>query len=124
MDEVTGEHVLHSEIDLDEAGEPALTHHDAIGLVSGHAIVETLRIHPDDPLSARCSVRHCVLTRRAEWITRVETRLDFSADAAGFRLQARLEAREGGERVFERSWDEQIPLAPLEAPAHADPAAP
>ena len=108
-DATSGEHVLEIALDLTEEGEPALTRLEAIGLEAGHAIVETFRIHPDDPLSARTSIRHRVRSQRAGWSARVESSVELCASREAWRLRAVLEAFENEARVFVRTWDRSIP---------------
>jgi len=98
--------VLH---DMDEAGRPVLTHFGSIDLTQGHGMVETYSIHPDDPLSARAELEHRTESRRGDWRARVESAVRLTAERGEFRLRARLEAWEGDERVFSRSWDRRLP---------------
>jgi len=115
VDAATGEHVLEVVIDLADDGEPALTRLEDIDLETGHAIVETFRIHPDDPASASLAIHHRVRTRRGAWSTRVETALELRADASAFHLSARLEALEDERPVFARAWVEALPRTPRAA---------
>jgi len=92
----------------DETGEVARTRYDAIDLEIGHAIDERFAIDPDDPLTAEAEIVHRRLMRRGGWSPRVETRCRLTADAEWFRLEASVEAREGGAPFCERRWDEKI----------------
>jgi hypothetical protein len=68
-----------------------------------------IEILDSDPLSARAEVAHETELARGPWCARVETRMRLSASKQEFRLESRLEAREGEHLVFSRSWDDRIP---------------
>lgn len=103
MDAVTGEVVLTRDrdrgawrtVDTDVA-------YDATG---------TLRfsILPDDPLSACQEFTLSTEMGRDGWRTRTTAFSRLQATASHFILQSRLEAYEGGQRVFARSWDLRLP---------------
>ena len=82
---------------------------EPIDLDLGHHVVRRYRIGQSDPLSARAEVEQETTFRRGDWCVRVATRTRLSATREAFRLEAALEADEGGERFFERHWDEHIP---------------
>ena len=69
----------------------------------------TYRIVDGDPLSA--SVHVCCTTGlgRGEWQTRVETDSRMRSTATEFLVTQRLEAFEGDERVYERTWELALP---------------
>lgn len=103
-DPATGEVVQTTWIDVEPGGEPSRTRYPALGLESGHAIVERVSIRPDDPLSARAEVRQTVVQLRASGELRVETRVELSADAEHFHVRGELRALEDGREVFARSY--------------------
>jgi hypothetical protein len=108
-DLTTNEIVYTTAIDVDDAGNPALTVVPEIDLETGHGIVECFRILPHDPLSAQARISQTIARRRAGWRTRIETEIRLSATEGAFRLQAGLTAYEGEECVFSRSWDRLAP---------------
>lgn len=71
--------------------------HDRFSIVEG------------DPLSAAVtSTRRLTLTR-GSWGVEVRTTSEMTADRDRFRLVDRVEAYEGSERVFERTWERDVP---------------
>ena len=92
--------------DLDSG---AVMHVDAINMDLGHTVERRFTIGETDPLSARAEIVEKLMMRRADWIVRVEVMTRMSADAAAFRVVARLRAMEGDDEVFRRDWDERIP---------------
>ena len=66
-------------------------------------------MHPDDPLSAEQEINLATTMGRPGWRVRTESQTRISCTADAFVLQARLEAWEGDDKVFERTWDRQIP---------------
>ncbi len=110
----TGELVHRVIIDMNDAGEPSLERLVDIDLEVGHGLAEVFRIRDDDPLSASAEVTHRTVTRRGDWDVRVEVGATLRATVDAFLLEARLEAREGGEGgdvVVRRVWNETIPRA-------------
>jgi hypothetical protein len=70
---------------------------------------ELFTIREGDPLSAAVeSSRRLGLTRR-DWNIAVRTKSRITGDLTDFRLVDTVEAFEGGERVFERTWDRSVP---------------
>ena len=96
-------------LDLEPDGRPSLTRMDDIALTTGHGVRERFSIHPDDPLSALAQVLQRGYVERDGWSARIEVESELSATADVFRLEARLCAWEGEERVFERRWVRRIP---------------
>ena len=68
-----------------------------------------LAIHPDDPTSARHESGWERTFARGDWEVRTRGGMVMTSDHANFRLEARVEAFEGDERLFHRTWDETIP---------------
>jgi putative CocE/NonD family hydrolase len=79
------------------------------GLVSGSIVREKWTIQPDDPLSARGETHWTDVMSRNGFSLRTETRSRMHSDAKNFYLEARIEAYEGKELVFERDFREEIP---------------
>jgi putative CocE/NonD family hydrolase len=93
-----------------EDGHVALSRLEAAGNIEGgDGTVMELRIHPDDPLRAYASMLQRTDLRRGPWRVSVETEIQIRCTKSHFVVAARLEAWEGGERVFHRSWDERVP---------------
>ncbi|MSP83419.1 MAG: CocE/NonD family hydrolase [Alphaproteobacteria bacterium] len=66
-------------------------------------------IREGDPLSARTETRRRVGYSRGAWSVRIESRTELTADRDAFRFRADLDAFEGSDRVFARSWNVAIP---------------
>jgi predicted acyl esterase len=95
---------------FDEDGRVALSRLAAAGdIEGGDGTVTELRIHPEDPLRARASMLQRTELGRGTWRVSVETEIVIRCTQAHFFVEARLEAWEGSERVFHRSWDERVP---------------
>ncbi|MCP5080116.1 MAG: CocE/NonD family hydrolase [Alphaproteobacteria bacterium] len=93
---------------VDDFGEDKdLTH----GLISGSVGRETYTISDADPLSARATTHWTqTLSREDGWSVRIETFQEMWADGSHFHINARIEAYEGDELVFEKAWtDETVP---------------
>jgi len=90
-------------------GGAALACIDEIDLTVGYTVRKTFRINAYDPLTARAELEQKTIFRRGDWRVRIECRTALSADKENFRIQASLEAFEGGEQVSRRDWDETLP---------------
>jgi hypothetical protein len=108
-DPSTGEVVVRSTLDLDDEGGLALSRVDPIRLDVGYGITETLRLRPDDPLSAEVRMEHQSLARRGDWEVHVRSHTRVTATADHIRVEAELQASEGRTKVFVKQWDETIP---------------
>ena len=82
-----------------------LTH----GLQTGETMTELWEVHPDDPLSARAVHTWEQRLSRGDWRVRTEVHTEMTASASHLRLQARLTAYEGETKIFERSFDDEVP---------------
>jgi predicted acyl esterase len=72
--------------------------------------METYTIRDGDPLSARAQVDHSIVLKRgSEWDTRLETRSVLTATRATFRISVHAQAWRGSERIWSKSWDDEIP---------------
>ena len=69
----------------------------------------TYRIADGDPLSASVHVRCTTDLGRGEWRTRVETDSRMTSTATEFLVTQRLDAYEGDERVYPRTWELALP---------------
>jgi putative CocE/NonD family hydrolase len=108
-DLLTGEVVHRLFIDGGVFGPAGLIRIDEIEQELGHVMTCEYRIRDDDPLSARAEVVQSYVMARGDWRVRIEARAAMSADAQAFHLAAGLEAYEGEEQVFARTWDDSIP---------------
>ena len=102
-DLATGESVLRID---DDFGEKLIKAH---GLAAAQSCREVYRIGPDDPLSAAAECRWTTELRRDGWRARTESRSTLTADAETFHIDAELEAFEGDERVFHKTWQRAVP---------------
>jgi len=79
-----------------------------IGTETGLEKSTQYRIKPDDPTSARASVKHQFTCRGPDWDTRINTNTAVSCDREFFYVEADLQAFEGDKRVFARSWNRRV----------------
>jgi putative CocE/NonD family hydrolase len=79
------------------------------GLETAEVSTETLTIGEGDPSSPEVTAKSRIAHRRGDWSVRIETLLRLTSDGLRFRLQARLDAFEGEDRVFARDWVASIP---------------
>ncbi len=77
-------------------------------VVEEHA-VDTYSIIEGDPLSAETRADWTIGLSRGDWRTRVVTASVMTSDADSFLLTDSVEAYEGEERIFARSWTKKIP---------------
>ncbi len=105
VDPVTGETRLSIKSDSGEVQD------QTTGLVSSMKRGEVWRITPGDPLSARSDFDWSRTMARGDWAVRIDTTLSQWADQRNFFIEATLEAFEGSEKVFEKTFSEQIPRA-------------
>ena len=71
--------------------------------------VTTYRIVDGDPLSAEVHVRCSSALGRGGWLARVDTESRMTSTATEFLVTQRLDAYEGEERIYSRSWELAIP---------------
>lgn len=102
-DLLTGRHALIVE---DEGGTYENLDH---GLVTQESMSERWEIAEDDPLSARVAIRWEQNLSRGDWAVRTVAEGEMTGDADRLRMQATIRAWEGGEQVFEKSYDESCP---------------
>ena len=69
----------------------------------------TFSISEGDPLSARVVCRVDGTFGRGDWRTSARTHTEMTADAEAFHITCRLEAFEGDDLAFERTWTYDIP---------------
>lgn len=104
-------------VERDETGTVELRTVDDNGLVRvpssgieiGSRVAERFSIDPADPLSARVESAWTWRVGRDLWRTRTESRTVMWSDEREFHLEACLEAFEGDERIFIKTWRESIP---------------
>ncbi len=101
-DQVSG--ITHLEITDDFGLVKDLDHQ----LETGGVARETWSIDPLDPLSATASLHWTSELNRPPLQTRTETFASMRCDATHFYLQAKIEAFEQDELIFEKSFDEKI----------------
>jgi uncharacterized protein len=82
---------------------------DDIALDVTRRAVERYSWVADDVTSVRGETRWSMGFTRGDWKIRTETRTVLTSTETTFRLHAQLDAYEGAERVFERSWRLTIP---------------
>lgn len=103
-------------IEQDESGAVMLQSRDDLGRFrnqqSGLETESEVRhshwINPDDPLSAKTEARWAFATGRGAWRVRTRSWTRMMADRETFILSAGLEAFEGDDLVFERTWEEIV----------------
>lgn len=88
-----------------DAGENRDLEH---GLISGSWVRESFSIHPDDPLSAKCTARWQQTGGREGQMWRTEVMCDMHCDHAHFYSAASLHAYENDVLVFEKYCGDKV----------------
>jgi len=70
---------------------------------------DEMTIRDGDPSSARTSCQRVYGLARGDWRVEIRTHSTMTADATDFHLSNTVEAFEGDDRVFERTWERTIP---------------
>ena len=91
-------------IDIDDG----LRRDRAHGLVTGAVCREDWQIRPGDPLSASGNIRWVSVMERGDWNVQIECRAWLTATATHWHPRARIEAWEGDEKVFEKTFAKDI----------------
>jgi hypothetical protein len=104
----TGDLVTTSRSGFDEDGNVAMARLDIADITGGDGMNVETRIHPEDPTRASAWMMQRTELRREEWQIAVETEIRISCTNTEFLVHARLDAWEGTDRVFHRSWDERL----------------
>ncbi|MER8600874.1 CocE/NonD family hydrolase [Mesorhizobium sp. M1339] len=82
---------------------------DPIGTVVGLKKSMIYSVAEDDPTTARTEVYYRYELGRGAWQTAVEGRTVMTATKSSFHLQIDFDAFESGERIFCKSWSQEIP---------------
>lgn len=77
-------------------------------LETGSLTQEVWSIHPEDPLSAKATIRWEQTSRRGDWSVKTETSSVLTCDATHFHLEGHVRALEGNMVVFERGYSDHI----------------
>ncbi len=101
-DLATGETVVRV---VNDFGEQRILDND---LATGEIARVTHRILADDPTSARAETHWTETLSRGDWRVRCESQTTMWSDRDNFHIEAKLEAFEGDERVFEREWSRSV----------------
>jgi predicted acyl esterase len=101
-DLVTGEVVM----ELNQDGDKRMTLPDGLTLIEENH--DRFEIVEGDPLSASVTSGRRLRLERGAWRIDVRTTSSMTSDAERFRLFDRLEAREGEDLVFERTWERDV----------------
>jgi len=107
-DAATGETVLHH---LDDGGCYRLPN----GLECSVRTERWLRIHENDPLSARLDVEWAWGFRLGDWRVETQTSGTVTCDAATFNVVSNIVALDNGKEMFRRNWAETISRTPYDA---------
>ena len=67
------------------------------------------RIVEGDPASARATWRWWSRRKRGDWQVAVEAKMKVALSRQSFHIESDLEAFEGEQRVFSRSWNHEVP---------------
>lgn len=81
---------------------------DETGLVIDRHHTEEFRIKEGDPLSAFARSTYDTTIGRGDWSTRVVVETEQRATDSGLRVQSKLIAWHGEEKVLERAWDDVV----------------
>ncbi|MEC8980165.1 MAG: CocE/NonD family hydrolase [SAR324 cluster bacterium] len=79
------------------------------GLETEDVGCDTLSLKEGEPLSLKVNCERKAGIGRGDWQTRVEASGTMTASLENFEVISRLEVFEGGQRIFYRTWDFQIP---------------
>ena len=79
------------------------------GLETEDVGCDTLSLKEGEPLSLKVNCERTAGIGRGDWQTRVEASGTMTASLENFEVISRLEVFEGGQRIFYRTWDFQIP---------------
>jgi hypothetical protein len=90
----------------DDYGERIIRAH---GLRTSLKGLETWRISPDDPLNARADLSWQTFTGRSHWHVSTEVHTAMWSDENWFYMTAGLEAKNGNDVVFKKSWNTRTP---------------
>jgi uncharacterized protein len=78
------------------------------GLIQQGVRRESYSIMPDDPLSAKMEAHWTESFERGDWSARTEAYTRLTATKTDWHIWGKLEAYEGGNKVFEREWNEKV----------------
>ena len=81
----------------------------ANGITWEDSSITTMEIRDDDPLSARVAVRNTCLYDDGELVVDVVEESEMTCTATEFLVTCRLEVREDGAPLFDRTWDYRFP---------------
>ena len=102
MDLVSSECVM--QIDDDFGQYKDLSH----GLITGESSRERYSVNASDPGSCRADIRWTQTLDRDSWSVRTESRTELHCDWEWFYVDARLEAFENEQKIFDRSWTKRV----------------
>jgi hypothetical protein len=80
----------------------------ADGLIAHETRREVYAIAPDDPLRAVSDCTWSAERRRGSWQVKTVAWTRLTGDDRHFSIEARIEAYENGNRIYERTWSERI----------------
>ena len=82
---------------------------EEVDLELGSLGSETYSVSKGDPSTARAEARRTAELRRHDWHISVQTHSVLTAVGDDWRLEAKIEALDGGKWVFGRTWDLRVP---------------
>ena len=71
--------------------------------------MERISIREGDPLSAVAEADYSITLKRGDWQVRTESKTTLTSTADIFLVSASMDAYEGNERVFTKTWSKRIP---------------
>jgi hypothetical protein len=81
---------------------------ESSGLEYDGLVINTYRIEEKNPLSAKVKCTRRNEISRGDWATRVETSSVMTSDATHFHVTNVVDAYEGGEKIFSKTWSAPI----------------
>ena len=87
---------------------PGVVRIDDTGTELQSLVTQTYSIDERDPLSAVADYRFVHKMQRGDWCVRTESHTRLACDHDNFLLTRSLDAYEGDERVFAKTWEETI----------------
>lgn len=106
--------IVHRDLATDEStlevtNDYGVFHIDAVDLTVCNRVVERYAARGDEFTSLRGDVRSTRSLGRGDWQVRTETRTVLTSTEREFHIKADLDAFDGDQRVFCKSWDRNIP---------------
>jgi hypothetical protein len=108
MDMTTGEQISRFYIDGGVFGPVGTRRIEETGTTISSISDRVYRIHPDDPLCAKASMKQECIFERQEWKATIKTTASMKADKTHFYLDATVTCLDGEETFHHINWQHKI----------------